>query len=187
MIELDLAFDAEALTLHSEAATELHQESIWRDDLCLWIDSMRTDPTLPCPSPLREADEVSLGLRFTDDATIRELNSTWRQRDEATDVLSFATLDDTPHLPSTDSVELGDIVISVETASRQAKEHQHSLRHELRWLVSHGLLHLLGWDHPDDASLQTMLSQQERLLENGGSVQIPGVHTMDADISRDAH
>jgi len=187
VIELDLAFDAEALTQNSEAATELNQESIWRDDLCLWIDSMRTDPTLPCPSPLREAVEVSLGLRFTDDATIRELNGTWRQKDEATDVLSFATLDDAAHLPSTDSVELGDIVISVETASRQAREHQHSLRHELRWLVSHGLLHLLGWDHPDGASLQAMLSQQERLLENGGSVQIPGVHPVDADISRDAH
>jgi probable rRNA maturation factor len=61
-------------------------------------------------------------------------------------------------------LELGDIVISVETAARQAPEHGHSLERELLFLASHGLLHLLGWDHPDEASLAAMLAQQEQLL-----------------------
>jgi len=61
-------------------------------------------------------------------------------------------------------LELGDIIISLETAARQAKEHGHSLVRELLFLASHGLLHLLGWDHPDDASLAAMLARQEALL-----------------------
>ncbi len=187
MIELDLAFDSKALTLNDGATGELVDEGIWAGELSLWIETMRMDPSISCPSCLRMADEVSLGLRFTDDATIRELNGAWRQRDESTDVLSFANLDGESNWPSAGShepacVELGDIVISLDTAARQAEEHQHSLGHELRWLVSHGLLHLLGWDHPDDASLQAMLSQQERLLENGGSVQSHCVRTVDAEL-----
>jgi probable rRNA maturation factor len=71
-------------------------------------------------------------------------------------------------MPSSDEeaepLELGDIVISLETAARQAPEHDHDLREELLFLATHGLLHLLGWDHPDDASLAAMLARQEQLL-----------------------
>ena len=63
-----------------------------------------------------------------------------------------------------EALELGDIVISLETAARQAPEHGHSLLDELLFLASHGLLHLLGWDHPDEASLTAMLQRQEQLL-----------------------
>lgn len=62
-------------------------------------------------------------------------------------------------------LELGDIVISLETAARQAAEQGHTLEHELLFLASHGLLHLLGWDHPDEASLTAMLARQEALLQ----------------------
>jgi probable rRNA maturation factor len=62
-------------------------------------------------------------------------------------------------------LELGDIVISLETAARQAPEHGHPLERELLFLASHGLLHLLGWDHPDDDSLEAMLARQTALLE----------------------
>ena len=65
-------------------------------------------------------------------------------------------------------LELGDIVISLDTAARQARDHGHGLVHELQFLASHGLLHLLGWDHPDDASLAAMLQRQETLLATGG-------------------
>ena len=58
-------------------------------------------------------------------------------------------------------------MISLETAARQAPDHGHSLREEVLFLASHGLLHLLGWDHPDDASLAAMLARQERLLAAG--------------------
>ena len=63
-----------------------------------------------------------------------------------------------------EALELGDIVISLETAARQAPDQGHSLAQELQFLASHGLLHLLGWDHPDDASLQAMLARQDQLL-----------------------
>jgi len=70
--------------------------------------------------------------------------------------------------PAFGALELGDIVISLDTAARQAPEHGHSLEQELLFLASHGLLHLLGWDHPDDASLAAMLARQERLLAAAG-------------------
>ncbi|HJM80384.1 MAG TPA: rRNA maturation RNase YbeY, partial [Prochlorococcaceae cyanobacterium Fu_MAG_72] len=119
----------------------------------------------------RQSPVLSLGLQFTDDATITELNSSWRQRSEATDVLSFPALDNSFILPRDTCLELGDIVVSVPTAKRQAREQGHELGLELRWLVSHGLLHLLGWDHPSSESLKTMLSCQEQLLSINGNVQ----------------
>ncbi|MFM8524545.1 MAG: rRNA maturation RNase YbeY [Cyanobacteriota bacterium] len=61
-------------------------------------------------------------------------------------------------------LELGDIVISLDTAARQARDHGQSLVQELQFLASHGLLHLLGWDHPDAASLEAMLQRQDKLL-----------------------
>lgn len=61
-------------------------------------------------------------------------------------------------------LELGDIVISLDTAARQASDHSQSLVQELQFLASHGLLHLLGWDHPDAASLEAMLQRQDKLL-----------------------
>ena len=63
---------------------------------------------------------------------------------------------------------LGDIVISVDTAHRQAQQQGHPLKTELAWLAAHGFLHLLGWDHPDEDSLNSMLNQQEMLLQTIG-------------------
>ncbi|NJK40441.1 MAG: rRNA maturation RNase YbeY [Acaryochloridaceae cyanobacterium SU_2_1] len=113
-----------------------------------------------------------LSLRFTNDAEIRSLNALYRHQDRPTDVLAFACLDlETPLILETEEpLELGDIVISVETAARQATQHQHSLSQELVWLASHGLLHLLGWDHPDQAQLDRMLAQQDQLLQQIGFV-----------------
>ena len=136
---------------------------------------------------MRDCAEISLGLRFTDDAAIAELNRIWRQRPESTDVLSFPALEDAPEPFEIASVELGDIIISIETAGRQALEQGHSLEHELRWLVSHGLLHLLGWDHPDQDSLEQMLGLQEHLLEISGNVQTRGVDPVEPHSNRDDH
>ena len=69
---------------------------------------------------------------------------------------------------SNEFLELGDIVISVPTAIRQAKDNNVDLFRELRWLATHGLLHLLGWDHCDQESLAQMLVTQEQLLDLRG-------------------
>jgi len=115
--------------------------------------------------------EYELSLAITDDLTIQQLNLQYRQQDRQTDVLSFAALEsDLPEIPSDDSdynepTYLGDIIISQTTAIFQAEERGHSLTYELAWLAAHGLLHLLGWDHPDDPSLDVMLKQQDLMLQ----------------------
>jgi probable rRNA maturation factor len=110
-----------------------------------------------------------LSLRLTDDKEIQTLNAQYRDRDCPTDVLSFAALEtEVPEIPlellTEEPLYLGDIIISIDTAERQAKERGHSLRWEVTWLAAHGFLHLLGWDHPDRESLNAMLDRQEKLL-----------------------
>ena len=83
-------------------------------------------------------------LRICDDAAIHELNRAWRGKDKPTDVLAFAQRE----AANADAGLLGDLVISLPTAKRQAK---HGLYKELLHLASHGLCHLLGYDHRDDA------------------------------------
>jgi probable rRNA maturation factor len=86
--------------------------------------------------------KVELSIVLVSDAQIRRLNKLYRNKDKTTDVLSF---------PIGEKVEdwliLGDIVISVDAAKRQAQELGHSLKEELRRLLVHGLVHLLGYDH----------------------------------------
>jgi len=110
-------------------------------------------------------------LRLTDDDEIQELNAQYRLKDTPTDVLAFAALEveclKLVHLPGI-PLNLGDIVISVNTAHRQAQEQQYSLSQELAWLAAHGLLHLLGWDHPTQERLIQMLNQQTILLKTIG-------------------
>jgi probable rRNA maturation factor len=80
-----------------------------------------------------------VALLLTNDATIRNLNRSFRKMDRATDVLAF---------PMSDDEEiLGDIAISIETAQRQAERAGHSLNTEMKYLLLHGLLHLCGMDH----------------------------------------
>jgi probable rRNA maturation factor len=97
---------------------------------------------------LREAgeigsEEVTISLRLTDDAGMRPLNRDFRGQDRPTDVLSF---------PAGERDHLGDIAISVETAASRADAERWWLEDELDFLLLHGVLHLLGWDHevPDE-------------------------------------
>ena len=101
---------------------------------------------------------------IADDLKISKLNEQWRNKASTTDVLSFPVCYENMVLPKNHCVELGDIVISVPTAQCQAKDQNHGLDTELRWLVSHGLLHLLGWDHRDCNELDKMLILQEYLI-----------------------
>ncbi|NDJ18162.1 rRNA maturation RNase YbeY [Myxacorys almedinensis] len=121
--------------------------------------------------PLHAQEHYELSLRLTDDENIQTLNHQYRQKDEPTDVLSFAMLEvEYPEFDELDEepLYLGDIIISIDTAARQAQQQKHSLETELAWLSAHGLLHLLGWDHPDDDSLERMLNQQQVLLNAVG-------------------
>ncbi|MDJ1178846.1 rRNA maturation RNase YbeY [Roseofilum sp. BLCC_M91] len=131
---------------------------------CAWLEHLELNLELP------PARAYELSLRLTDNPEIQSFNSQYRQQDRPTDVLAFAALEtDTPLLPeSEDPLYLGDLMISVEIARDQAQEQGHSETVELAWLSVHGLLHLLGWDHPDEASLQAMWEKQESLLVQVG-------------------
>lgn len=176
MIHLDLAFNPAATELcdatdNEDTRSRLQQAKAWEYELCRWIEVLRQDPESHCHEMVRTCKSISLGLSLTDDTSIAKLNRRWRQKPSPTDVLSFAALESDMPIGAGEELELGDIVVSVPTARRQAFEQEHGLERELRWLVSHGLLHLLGWDHPDEISLTAMLHKQERLLEMGGNVQ----------------
>ncbi|HEY4222590.1 MAG TPA: rRNA maturation RNase YbeY [Myxococcota bacterium] len=102
-------------------------------------------------------DELEVGLTFVHDLEMRALNRAWRHKDEPTDVLSFPAHDGTAEAVIGDGEALGDLVISVDTARRQARTLGHSLDTEIAVLVAHGLCHLAGLDHergPGDAAVQ---------------------------------
>jgi probable rRNA maturation factor len=143
-------------------------EACWSACVSRWLAALQGELPPPWRSPA-----YSLSLSLVEDASIARLNQDWRQVSGATDVLAFAALEqappglalDTVPLVAGEALELGDIVISLDTASRQAQDAGHGLRRELLFLASHGLLHLLGWDHPDDDSLAAMLERQEQLIQ----------------------
>jgi probable rRNA maturation factor len=93
-------------------------------------------------------DGQTFTIVLVSDRLIRKLNRDFRNRDKPTDVLSFPTGPNAP--PHLDNAGLGDMIVSVETARRQAFARHHSLEKELCVLVIHGLLHLLGYDHEVD-------------------------------------
>jgi len=134
----------------------------WQTWFERWAETLKDD------LPPAAAYEVT--LRLTGDGEIQALNAQYRHCHQPTDVLAFAALEwDSPRpelgeLP----LSLGDIVVSVETAQRQAQGEGHPLATELTWLAAHGFLHLLGWDHPDAVALKRMIEKQVLLLGQTG-------------------
>jgi probable rRNA maturation factor len=107
--------------------------------------------------------EVSLTL--VSDEVIRDLNRQYRKIDKPTDVLSF--LMGEPNYEDK-SVNLGDIIISVPTAKRQAAQYGHSLGREMAFLTVHGMLHLLGYDHVAKSDEKIMIAKQNQVLQSMG-------------------
>ncbi|XP_020394094.1 endoribonuclease YBEY, chloroplastic isoform X2 [Zea mays] len=123
-------------------------------------DYMTRDPSI-CNVDKYASIEVSVLL--CDDDFIRKLNKEWRDEDHATDVLSMSQ-----HIPELDIpiLQLGDIVISVDTARRQAEERGHTLVDEIRILMVHGLLHLLGFDHEVSKVAEEEMEKEEEHILN---------------------
>lgn len=145
-----------------------------KDDLISLLESI-----LQKAGEAEGIDEGEVALTFVDNKRIHELNLEYRGIDRPTDVLSFAmnesgedeldiiyeveegALENVPDV-------LGDIIISVTRAQEQALEYGHSLERELGFLFVHGFLHLLGYDHQDEASEAEMMSKQEHVLSQVG-------------------
>ena len=115
-----------------------------------------------------ELRDVELSILVTDDPGIRTLNRMWRRKDRPTDVLSFPA--GKPPPGSTGPRHLGDVIVSLDTARRQARAHGRSLNEELDLYLAHGLLHLLGHDHHRRRDAERMAALEARLLGRPGMV-----------------
>jgi rRNA maturation RNase YbeY len=104
----------------------------------------------------QEQQSLPVNIIFADDAELTRLNKQFRDIDKPTDVLSF------PADPELET--LGDIIISVETAKRQAREYKATLREEILRLVCHGTLHLCGYDHHEPADEKVMKDREDKYL-----------------------
>lgn len=113
-------------------------------------------------------EEAELSVTFTGDAQIRKLNREFRNKDTATDVLSFPMEEEAAFFPEEMPLMLGDIIISVDTAVRQAEEYGHSLEREICFLAVHGFLHLNGYVHDTEQAEQQMIEKQKDILHQHG-------------------
>ncbi len=107
--------------------------------------------------------DSELSIALVDDPEIEQLNSKWRQQPRATDVLSFSLLEGA--YPDHRAGMLGDVVISVETAARQAADRHRGLDEIVARLMVHGVLHLIGHDHEQDDEARRMAALERRLWQ----------------------
>ncbi|TLS50347.1 rRNA maturation RNase YbeY [Paenibacillus antri] len=147
----------------------------------------RLEELLALAGEMESVDAGDVSVTIVDDEAIRELNLQYRKLDKPTDVLSFSMWEsageETPIVYGDESegddvedgetVELpdepiGDIVISAATAKRQSEEYGHSFERELGFLFVHGFLHLIGYDHEDEAAERVMTEKQEQVLRRAG-------------------
>lgn len=109
-------------------------------------------------------DTCVFNIILVDDEFILKLNKEYRNIDRTTDVISFALEDDDNEYETTYRV-LGDIYISIDKAYEQAESYNHSRIREICFLATHGILHLLGYDHMDEEDEIVMFKKQEELLD----------------------
>ena len=146
-IRLDIAWDAPALPEAEEALRRAGEE-------CVRAEGIDDIP-------------VYAQVRMTDDDTIHEIKREYRGVDRPTNVLSFAALDDEDE-PIVDPMLLGDIVVAFETTEREAAEQNKSPEEHFFHLIVHGVLHLIGYDHVEDADAEVMEALETKIMiENG--------------------
>jgi len=114
-------------------------------------------------------DNTEVSITLVDNEYMQELNYTYRGINASTDVLSFAlndVIEGEPEVHSCDELELlGDIFISLEQAEEQRKDYGHSIERELGFLVAHGMLHLLGYDHENEEERKTMRVREDQIMQ----------------------
>ena len=114
--------------------------------------------------------KLDVYITLTNNENIKVINKEYRNIDKATDVLSFPMFNrsEIDNLKKKDNTEdiLGDIIISVEKVNEQAIEYGHSFKRELAYLVTHGMLHLLGYDHMIDEEKNLMREKEEAILSS---------------------
>lgn len=111
-----------------------------------------------------ELEKCEFNIIIIDNERIREINREYRKIDRETDVISFA-LEDNMDISYDDFRLLGDIYISIDRCYEQAMEYGHSREREICFLATHGILHLLGYDHMESEDEKEMFSLQNKLLD----------------------
>ncbi len=142
------------------------------------IDTPKIEGIADCILCALGVSEYELSLKFADASEITELNSQYRKKNDSTDVLSFPQVEfDSPLLSNVQENKsesrdedaplqsLGDIVISLPNAARNADEIGHGLDREIAFLIVHGILHLCGHDHLNSEEEKIMLEEQKKLME----------------------
>lgn len=123
---------------------------------------------------IEKVDEkkCEISISFVDEKKIRELNRNFRSIDKTTDVLSFPIEDffneDRKTLLKKPYLMLGDVVICIDVARKQAKELGHSFEREIMYLTCHSILHLLGYDHMEDEDKKIMRAREKEVMKNLG-------------------
>lgn len=116
---------------------------------------------------LKLEEEYSMSVIFVDPEEIHQINKAYREIDRPTDVISFALRDEVDDYEMMeDDHELGDIFINVQAIVDQASEYGHSMRREVCFLFTHGLLHLLGYDHMCEEDEKKMFALQDVILDD---------------------
>ncbi len=114
-------------------------------------------------SLIKHSLDANVDVLMTTNKTIRQYNATYRQKDHATDVLSFS-FQEQPSKILGQPIHLGQLIISYQKAKTQADSYGHSIEREFSFLFVHGLLHLLGYNHETESEEKIMLSLQDKIL-----------------------
>lgn len=138
--------------------TNLTEEKIDENDLVKVIEKV---------SELLGIESSIVSIVLVDNEYIHKINKEYRNVDRETDVISFAFMDDETN-PESGITDLGEIYISLEKTHSQSKEYGHSFKRELCFLLTHGLLHLLGYDHMTEEDEKEMFGLQEEVLNSLG-------------------
>ena len=114
-----------------------------------------------------KCQQVSFEISFCSDKIIQEINREYRDKDKTTDVITFALFaDDNEAILCNKTAELGEIIISVETLVKQAQENNNTTEKELQTLITHGILHLLGFDHLEQKDYDFVVGIQNIVVGN---------------------
>ena len=111
------------------------------------------------------SDDYELSVTFVRSRTIHTINRDYRGIDRPTDVISFAIRDDMEFEMVEGMNDLGDIVINIDYARKQAKQYGHSYQREIAFLFTHGMLHCLGYDHMKEEDEKVMFALQDEILD----------------------
>lgn len=152
------------MTLHVEYLNEIDENSEEFQEL--------VSNVLQKAAEMEKTGPAEVSVTIVTKERIQEINSEYRQKDAVTDVISFAMEeigeDETEIIGGEETRFLGDIIICLDVAKEQAEEYGHSIEREMGFLAVHGFLHLLGYDHMNEADEKAMFGRQEEILEQYG-------------------